>query len=110
LNGEERTRTRKRGRERRGRRNDGIRVKTLLYKHWDRVDPDPVHTLSLSAVGLGSGWIWINPTLLERWVDPDPSVSAGLGFVTLGPELLVVALFFVANHTFSLAVWTPAML
>jgi len=58
--GEERTN----GRKRKSRANEWTGLDPLLYKHANRVNPNPVHFLSLPIVWSRSRWIWINPTLL----------------------------------------------
>jgi len=72
------------GRKRKNERNEGIRVRSLLYKVLDRVDSDPIQRPTSSTLRFRSYWIRINPTPLMRSGDPDPPTRAGLGLGTVG--------------------------
>ena len=60
------------GRKRKNERNEGIRVRSLLYKALDRVGSDPIQRPTPSTFRSRSYWIRINPTPLMRSGDPDP--------------------------------------
>jgi len=106
--GFQRTERRRREEEREAiERNEGIRVKDLLYKALDRVGFDPIQRPTFLAFRSRSYWIRINPTPLMRSGDPDPSICVGLGRVPKAFCFSFQFLDFLAVCTPVLAVWTP---